>query len=519
MTRLLRLPLQPLQNHPRRIPRSVIHDNNFPSNTPFLHPCPHCANGLGNVSFFIKAGKDDGECHLCILRKHARCAQGIRYQAQEAILGSMGPLPHGKSEHSFPSVREIALLLVLLFLGLSLRLALAPAPGYGFDVGVNKGWARSAVLLGLARSYTEQVNGNMLPDYPPFSLVIFSGIGHFYQWFSGQPPHPESPGFHTVIKLPAIVADLSLALLLFFLLRRWKGRTMGFLAAAAFTFHPAVFYDSAYWGQTDSLFTLFMTAALGAFALQWAAISACLFTIALFTKAQTVLLFPLFGLLFLTSGWKTFLRGLVGSSVTTLTILFPFALGGALNAVMNVYLRSIGHYPIVSSAAYNFWWSLYGDSAQSMQDSTLLFGTISHRSVGFLLFGAVCTMTLIFLWQALRPSQPFRVRFPALFLGASTCAFAFFLFNTEMHERYLFPFVALGLPVAFLSLRAARLYAIISFLFLLNLVGWLPFGSIDRAIFRAFPTLDVAIGTAQVICFFLWFILLFDFRRASTPTS
>lgn len=425
----------------------------------------------------------------------------------------MGPLPYGKNKHPFPSMRELALLLLLLFFGLSLRLAIAPAPGYGFDVSVNKGWARSAVLLGLAHSYTEQVDGNMLPDYPPFSLIIFSSIGHFYQWFSGQPPSTESPGFHIFIKFPAIIADLLLALILFFLLRQWKGRMAGFLAAAALTFHPAVFYDSAYWGQTDAIVTFFMTAALGAFALQWSTLSASLITIALLTKMQAVSLLPLFGLLFLTSGWKALLTGTTGSSLTALALLLPFVIGNALESVIHVYIRAIGHYPIVSSAAYNFWWSLYGDAAQSLQDSTLLFGSISHRSTGLLLFGAACILILALLWPALRPTQPFRVRLPALFLGASSCAFAFFLFNTEMHERYLFPFVALGLPVAFLSPRASRLYATISFLFFLNLVGWLPYNSIDRAIFRAFPTLDVAISAVQVVCFFLWIGLLLDFRR------
>lgn len=425
----------------------------------------------------------------------------------------MSQLFHGKNEHSFPFMREFALLLVLLFLGLSLRIAIAPAPGYGFDVSVNKGWARSAVILGLTRSYTEQVDGNMLPDYPPFSLVIFSSIGHFYQWFSGQPPTTASPGFHILIKLPAITADLLLALILFFLVRQWKGRTAGFLAAAAFTFHPAVLYDSAYWGQTDAIVTLFMTAALGVFALQWIALSTSLITIALLTKMQAVSLLPLFGLLFLTSGWKTFLKGIAGSSLTAIALLLPFAIGNTLKTVMHVYLQAVGHYPIVSSAAYNFWWSLYGDAAQSLQDSTLLFGAISHRSAGFLLFGTACIVILTLLWQTLRPTQPFHVRLPALFLAASSCALAFFLLNTEMHERYLFPFIALGLPVAFLSSRAAYLYTTISLLFFLNLVGWLPYGSIDRAIFRTFPTLDVAIGATQVACFFLWIGLLFDFRR------
>jgi hypothetical protein len=71
------------------------------------------------------------------------------------------------------------LLTLILLLGLGLRLSLAWHSGYEFDVGTNQGWGRSIVVNGFTTSYTEQVEGTMIPNYPPFSLLVFwrCGVG------------------------------------------------------------------------------------------------------------------------------------------------------------------------------------------------------------------------------------------------------------------------------------------------------------------------------------------------------
>ncbi len=363
--------------------------------------------------------------------------------------------------------------------------------------------------LGVARSYTEQLDGNMLPNYPPFSLLLFQGTGYLYKWTVSPDYDKNLPAYRTFIKLPAIIADLATAALFFFVLWRWKGIKAGYLGAALYTFHPAVFYDSAIWGQTDGIFTCFLCFALAFFANRKYALSGAFVVLAALTKAQTVMLLPLFAFLFFFhAGWKGLLKGAGSGFVVLCLALLPFALGGALDDVVKVYVGSVGFYSIVTSAAYNFWWSLLGDAGHSTSSETVLFGIASYKRIGFGLFGLSYLFLLPLVWRRLITLKPDISRVPYLFAAATFACHAFFLFNTEMHERYLFPFVALGLPAAFISRKSAWLYGVVSLLFLMNLLGWLPWTIVDKELYKTFVTLDVFIASFQVFAFFSYASML-----------
>ena len=91
--------------------------------------------------------------------------------------------------------------------------------------------------------------------------------------------------------------------------------------------------------------------------------------------------------------------------------------------------------------------------------------------------------------------------------------FAFFTLNTEMHERYLFPFVAFGLPLLFTNARTRTAYLIVSVLFFFNLLGVLPLGAIDRALYDEFPLLDGFIASGPVCCLIVLLTAAWNFGR------
>jgi Gpi18-like mannosyltransferase len=152
------------------------------------------------------------------------------------------------------------LALVVLSLGFTLRLWLSPAPGYEGDLRAYQLWAKSAVKFGLARSYEKQVGGAMLPNYPPLSMMIFAATGKAYETFVSRVFSLDEVAYRTVIKLPAMLADIATAALLYRLVRR-EGFRIPWLAPAIYLAHPAVFYDSAVWGQTDSIYSAFVVGA------------------------------------------------------------------------------------------------------------------------------------------------------------------------------------------------------------------------------------------------------------------
>ena len=386
----------------------------------------------------------------------------------------------------------------LLTIGLAVRLFFVPYEGYGFDVGVNKGWARSAAELGPAKSYSEQVGGNMLPNYPPLSVLMFAAVGHL-QPYTGYGPVPSM----LLIKLPAILSDLLTGLILALVALKFRGRKAAFIVAAAYAIQPAVIYDSAVWGQTDSFFTLFAVAAVASFAVGQIEAGGVFAVLCVLAKLQGIFILPLLAFACLAFPWRAVARGALAGLCAAMIVFAPFFGSGALARIKDVYIHSVGYYPNLSTGAYNLWWTLFGDSAWNKPDSDILFGFLSYRTIGLLLFGLAYALILWILRKPLLRAVLPRDRADALFLGAALAAQAFFLFNVEMHERYLFPYLALATPSMLMGAAPATLYVLGSFFFLFNLFAILQFSAIDRALYAEFPTLDVLIACGQLTVFIL----------------
>src|SRR5712691_8853994 len=65
-----------------------------------------------------------------------------------------------------------------------------------------------------------------------------------------------------LIKLSSILADVLTAWLIAWALRR-QGSVRHILACGLYAFNPAVWYVSTHWGQTESVYTLFLVASVG----------------------------------------------------------------------------------------------------------------------------------------------------------------------------------------------------------------------------------------------------------------
>ena len=365
--------------------------------------------------------------------------------------------------------------------------------------------------FGVAQSYRKQLNGNMLPNYPPLSVMTFTGMAYFYRTMISSDFGEHPLLWRILIKLPAIFADVAIVLLLYFLVQRWKGMKAGLIAATVFALHPAVVYTSAVWGQTDALYTLALFVSLcAAFRERWLLSGACA-TAAVLLKAQAVALFPLFLLLALWDNHRTG-KMLIGATIVACAVLLPFAVHNDLPAVWNVFVHSVGYYPSLTQGAQNFWYSVYANSGK--QDINLFFGLLQYRTMGLLLFASSAT-GLLFAVRSAAYRENFLSRNAAIVvvLACALLAQSFFLFNTEMHERYLFPFIVFGIPLLFTGATGIALYILISLCFLLNLLAILPFSDFDRAVYREFSSLSIALASAQVFLFVLTFLHVVRFAR------
>jgi hypothetical protein len=108
-----------------------------------------------------------------------------------------------------------------------------------------------------------------------------------------------------------------------------------------------------------------------------------------------------------------------------------------------------------------------------------------------LLFLAVCVAAIGFI----RIKDPIKI-----FLLAAYLVFSFFMLAMKMHERYLFPTLALLAPVALMGSRWLILYVVVSLSLLLSLFHIFPLPDIERFPFpQAFQLVITAINIAAYV--------------------
>ena len=137
-----------------------------------------------------------------------------------------------------------ALLLVAFFL----RLLFVGNEGFKTDINTYAAWALTLSEHGFRTFYSTAG----FADYPPGYFYILGIVGRVWHAFFAS----HDAGYailHVLVKLPAILADLGVGLLLFALVRRFAGAGTAFGVAAFYLFNPATIYISASWGQVDSI--------------------------------------------------------------------------------------------------------------------------------------------------------------------------------------------------------------------------------------------------------------------------
>ncbi len=412
--------------------------------------------------------------------------------------------------------KEIAWLPAILAVAFAIRLGLSWHGGFGGDISLNQDWSESAVKLGLIQSYNEQVESDaMLPNYPPLSIGMFAITGYAYQTFVSPDFDEEAPIYRVIIKLPAIIADLITVIVLYLLLVPIGGRRQSLIAAALYAVHPAVIHDSAVWGQIDSVFTLFMCLTILSMQRHRWICAGVLMASALLIKMQALLLVPV---VVVAAGFdiRRWMRLVLGGTTIALITAIPFTVYGAFDRLLSVYTGSVGFYNTLSYNAYNFWVMLYTrETGKSATD--LFLGPLSHRMFGLIAWFTVIVCVTVLWFPAIQQDIKSKGKTGVTLLSAALIAYAFFLFNAEMHERYLFPFMALGIPLLLLGRKGITLYISASVLFTLNLISLVAFSDVDRMILQetfkeAHP---VAIATANMITFVCIWVFAHAYQKST----
>src|SRR6185503_14343516 len=179
------------------------------------------------------------------------------------------------------------------------------------------------------------------------------------------------------------------------------------------------------------------------------------------------------------------LTSLASGLGTLVLLILPFRLaiwapGDSTLSLVDRFIAASNTYKGLTINAFNLWrnpWTGLGDVYRWGCDSApptcpdgsgiaFTLGTmpISWQLVGALLFGVAA---LVALWTVARRDDP-----AGLLVGALVLAVAFFALPTRVHERYLFPALALAAPLVARGWKWATLYGVLTLSFFAN-VYWL----------------------------------------------
>mgnify|MGYP001566951544 FL=1 len=379
----------------------------------------------------------------------------------------------------------------VLLIGLILRLVLS-IQIYSGDVNNHISWGKDILALGSAGVYQREFMfryGTLTPTYPPVALLFFTiSQGAFdtatraawtlnlkYPAFPSQiiwwmQDQDTLPAFH---KIWAILADIGIAWLVYTTTRkRWL--------TALVLFNPAIFYNSASWGQIESVPVFFL---MLSFLTRRPFLSAISFTLALLSKQSSIIFIPLYIIFFYCHfGLSRALKSAAVCLGLFWLAFLPFSTP-PLATYWHLIQTGSGSDYIVDHA-FNFWAVVTG--LGKIPDA-------HYRVWGYLLFGACLLLILS------------RRRFSVFPAAALTTMSAFF-FLTRMHERYLLPTLAFMVFWVYRDRRLLPVFAYLSLFHWLNLYHnwWYP--RWPELVTLLSPIINIQILILVALLSFIWLL-------------
>lgn len=376
---------------------------------------------------------------------------------------------------------DVGGILILLALALTFRAIIAyllPGSGFANDIGAFQFWAANLAGQGLNGFYER----DFLHDYTPGYLYVLWAVGMVGALVGGV---------GDLIKIPPMVADVVLAYLVWSMaLELGAGRWAARLGALIVAVNPITWLDSAIWGQVDSVGLIFLLLGLRELWRDRPERAAVLTVVGAIVKPQLGILVPIVAAVTIrralwpdggygdeeppirrrtTTDWEARTRGLIrivttglAGFATAIAISLPFGL--SLPGLVEQIFKTAGGYPYLSVNAWNPWALVTFNGSGIAQnrawvcDMVVTDGSSFSRCPDAFAFGAIPAVVVgtvltfivfiaVSLLVARRPDRR------TMLVGLAVLALAFFVVPTRVHERYLFPLVAIGAILAAVSAR------------------------------------------------------------------
>jgi hypothetical protein len=282
---------------------------------------------------------------------------------------------------------------LVLGLAVVVRLVLLPIPNTDDDFHFQT-WSRIVTLEGIHTIYDVYdpvSNPYNECQYPPGYLYVLWAAGKIYQHFFSPVFQQESILFLIILRIPTVLADLALGILIFIVLRRWSGARAANIAFGVYALSPLMILDSTIVTQIDSVQSLLMVGTILLLVSGKDTMAIACLAVALLTKLQAVILVPLVLFTVAQRGhWQSLVRGAAMSAGIFLLLALPFILHGRIYELFRTLLTPIGTLPFLSLNAFNPWWLIQGSNG-FQPDSVVLLGFVTPRLIGLALMAAAAS--------------------------------------------------------------------------------------------------------------------------------
>lgn len=344
---------------------------------------------------------------------------------------SIKPAISAPSSHRKNTVYIFA---ALIFAALALRFAVAyTIEGHSTDISCFKSWALMAYEGGLSNFYASET----FTDYPPGYMYILWLIGAVKSLFNIA---YESMAYTVLIKTPAIICDVITGVFIYKLLLKRTNSTLAISLSFLYLINPAVIVNSAAWGQVDSVFTLFVMLFIYYICERKLLLACVFYTIGFIIKPQTVIFTPilllyLYKILFMENGRRQAVKQILISALVCVAMLFvlilPFTKNLNFMPIISQYISTLASYPYASVNAFNVF-AFFGGIWRDVNEPFLLLPYSVWSNIFIAAIVAVCIC--IYIRQKGKTN---------MFLLGAFVITAMFTLAAKMHERYVFPALAL----------------------------------------------------------------------------
>lgn len=307
---------------------------------------------------------------------------------------------------------------VVAVMSLALRIYFLLKPGYSFDIHCFLDWGGRIKEGGFWSLFSGNYYQNNGIDYPPLIPLVCSW------WFSLV--KNQTALYYKI--LPTIFELGLIAVNVFFIIKshlKYKN-----LLLAVVVIQPALALVTSAWGQVDAIMSLLIITGFLFWEKNFYLSSVFLFLAFLAKPQAAIAIFIYFLCLFFRPKKKEFFRQVILFIILFAMAIAVFRLFGNSN-FLDPYTKSVGRYTNISLNAFNLWWLALGEKAWDLHDTSG-----PYKNIGLLLFAIFEIPVLIYVIRQ-------KITFSKIMLITAYSYLVFFIFPTQIHERYLFPAIAL----------------------------------------------------------------------------